>query len=184
MSVSLRETITLHDASIADMAQIQVIYAHHVIHGIASFETEPPTLEEMLLRRENTLSKGLPYLVAKRDDVVLGYSYLAPYRPRYAYRFTCEGSVYIAENEQGQGMGRKLMQEAIRRATDGGWRQMIANVGNSSNLGSIRLHESLGFKIVGTLKSVGFKHGRWIDTVLMQLELGDGDITLPGNCEN
>jgi len=184
MSVSLRETITLHDASIADMAQIQQIYAHHVIHGIASFETEPPTRDEMLSRRENILSKGLPYLVAKRDDQVLGYCYLAPYRPRYAYRFTCEGSVYIDETEQGQGIGKRLMQEAVKRATEGGWRQMIANVGNSSNVGSIKLHESLGFMIVGTLKSVGFKHGRWIDTVLMQLELGDGDITLPGNCGN
>lgn len=184
MSVSLRETITLHDASIADMAQIQAIYAYHVIHGIASFETEPPTLEEMRSRRENILSKGLPYLVAKRGERVLGYCYLAPYRPRYAYRFTCESSVYIAEEEQGQGVGKRLMQEAINRATEGGWRQMIANVGNSSNFGSIRLHESLGFEIIGTLKSVGFKHGRWIDTVLLQLELGEGDITLPGNCGN
>src|SRR5476649_82389 len=135
MSVSLRETITLHDASIADMAQIQQIYAHHVIHGIASFETEPPTRDEMLSRRENILSKGLLYLVAKREDQVLGYCYLAPYRPRYAYRFTCESSVYVAEGQQGQGIGKRLMQEAIKRATQGGWRQMIDNVGNSENIG-------------------------------------------------
>ncbi|MGC6386997.1 N-acetyltransferase family protein [Ewingella sp. S1.OA.A_B6] len=184
MSVSPGETIRLHDASIADMAQIQQIYAHHVTHGIASFETEPPTLTEMLSRRENILDKGLPYLVAKRECQVLGYSYLAPYRPRYAYRFTCEGSVYIGENHQGKGIGKLLMREAIKRATEDGWRQMIANVGNSSNLGSIRLHKSLGFEIIGTLKSVGFKHGRWIDTVLMQLALGEGDVTLPGNCSN
>lgn len=184
MSVLSPETIMLYDASIADMAQIQQIYAHHVIHGIASFETEPPTLAEMLSRRENILDKGLPYLVAKCGDQVLGYSYLAPYRPRYAYRFTCESSVYISEDQQGQGIGKRLMQEVIKRATQGGWRQMIANVGNSANYGSIGLHESLGFKIIGTLKSVGFKHGRWIDTVLMQLELGDGDVTLPGNCSN
>lgn len=179
MSVLLSETITLHDANEADMAQVQAIYSHHVIHGIASFETEPPTLAEMLTRRDNILKQGLIYLAAKREDQVLGYCYLAPYRPRYAYRFTCESSVYVAEGQQGQGIGKRLMQEAIKRATQGGWRQMIANVGNSENIGSISLHQSLGFGIIGTLKSVGFKHGRWIDTVLLQLELGDGDITLP-----
>ncbi|MGO2461457.1 MAG: N-acetyltransferase family protein [Ewingella sp.] len=179
MSVLMRYTITLHDATIADMVQVQAIYAHHVIHGIASFETEPPTLDEMLTRREKVLSQNMCYLVAKRDKQVLGYCYLAPYRPRYAYRFTCESSVYIAEGQQGLGIGKRLMQEAIRRATEGGWRQMIANVGNSENLGSIGLHQSLGFQTIGTLKSVGFKHGRWVDTVLLQLELGEGDVTLP-----
>lgn len=179
MSVLLRETITLHEASIDDMAQVQAIYAHHVTHGIASFETEPPSLDEMLTRRENILRQGMFYLVAKREEQVLGYCYVAPYRPRYAYRFTCESSVYIAEGQQGQGIGKRLMQEAIKRATQGGWRQMIANVGNSENHGSIGLHQSLGFEVIGIMKSVGFKHGRWVDTVLLQRALGQGNETIP-----
>lgn len=176
------EEIELADASEADMVQVQAIYAEHVIHGCSSFETEPPSLDEMLLRRKNVLGKGLPYLVARRHGVVVGYCYLSPYRPRYAYRFTVEGSVYLAEGQQGKGLGKRLMAEAIDRAERGGWRQMMAIIGNSENIASLRLHQSLGFTVIGQLTGVGFKHGRWLNTILMQRTLGEGDTTPPIDC--
>lgn len=177
-------TVELADASEADMAEVQAIYAHHVIHGLSSFETEAPALAEMQLRRLAVLSKGLPYLVARQHGKVLGYCYLSPYRPRYAYRFTVEGSVYIAVGQQGKGLGKMLLAEAIARAERGGWRQMMAVIGNSENLASLRLHQSLGFKTIGHLTGVGYKHGRWLNTIMMQLTLGEGDTTPPADCEN
>ncbi|KAB7896625.1 GNAT family N-acetyltransferase [Rouxiella sp. S1S-2] len=175
--------VELADASESDMSAVQQIYAHHVIHGLSSFETEAPTLEEMLLRRKNVLSKGLPYLVARQQGEVVGYCYLSPYRPRYAYRFTVEGSVYIAEGQQGKGLGKKLMAEAIARAERGGWRQMMAVIGNSENMASLRLHQALGFQVIGQLTGVGYKHGRWLNTIMMQRTLGEGDTTSPHDCE-
>ncbi|WP_411704431.1 N-acetyltransferase family protein [Edaphovirga cremea] len=175
----MNESLCITDASAEDMAAVQTIYTHHVLHGIATFEVEPPDLAEMLKRRQAVLDNGLPYLVARLDGRIVGYCYLVQYRPRHAYRFTVESSVYVAENCQGKGIGNALMTEAIVRAERGGWRQMIANVGNSENYGSLKLHEKLGFRTVGTLASVGMKHGRWIDTVLMQRPLGEGDMTLP-----
>lgn len=175
--------LELCDASEADMVEVQKIYAHHVIHGLSSFETEAPTLEEMPLRRRNVLGKGLPYLVARQFGQVLGYCYLSPYRPRYAYRFTVEGSVYIAEAHQGKGVGKSLMAEAILRAERGGWRQMMAVIGNSENIASLRLHQSLGFHVIGQLTGVGFKHGRWVNTIMMQRTLGEGETTPPFDCE-
>ncbi len=175
--------IELDDASEEDMLEVQAIYAPHVIHGLSSFETEAPSVEEMQQRRSGVLSKGLPYLVVRQQGKVLGYCYLSPFRPRYAYRFTLECSVYIAEGQQGKGLGKRLMTEAIKRAEAGGWRQMMAVIGNSENIASVRLHESLGFYLVGQLNGVGYKHGRWINTIMMQRTLGDGDTTPPVDCE-
>ncbi|EIC85214.1 GNAT family N-acetyltransferase [Serratia sp. M24T3] len=177
------QEIELADASESDMAEVQAIYAHHVIHGLSSFETEAPSVEEMQQRRKTVLEKGLPYLVARQQGKVLGYCYLSPYRPRYAYRFTVEGSVYIAVGQQGKGLGKRLMAEAIERAERGGWRQMMAVIGNSENIASLRLHQSLGFHTIGQLTGVGFKHGRWVNTIMMQRTLGEGDTTPPVDCE-
>ncbi|NDL63922.1 GNAT family N-acetyltransferase [Acerihabitans arboris] len=172
--------LSITDASEADMAAIQAIYAWHVLHGIASFETEPPAVADMIARRAAVLDKGLPWLAAKFGDRVVGYCYLGLYRPRHAYRFTVEDSVYIHPEMGGQGIGHALLVEAIARAQRGGWRQMLAVIGDSDNIGSIRLHEKLGFRLIGTLAAVGFKHGRWVDTLLMQRSLGEGQNTLPG----
>lgn len=170
----------LSDATAADMAQIQRIYAHHVLHGLASFEEEPPPLAEMLSRREKVLDHGLPYLVAKDEsDRVLGYAYATQYRPRRAYRFTVEDSVYMAEGAQRRGIGRLLLNGVIERCTAAGFRQMIAIIGNSANAGSIGLHAACGFRMVGVFENVGFKHDGWRDTVLMQRSLGDGAETQP-----
>ncbi|WP_410012318.1 N-acetyltransferase family protein [Sodalis sp. C49] len=172
--------LSITDATDADMTAIQAIYAWHVLHGIASFETEPPCLADMAARRAGVLAKGLPWLAARLDGRVVGYCYLGLYRPRHAYRFTVEDSVYIHPEMGGQGIGYALLAEAIERAQRGGWRQMLAVIGDSGNIGSIRLHEKLGFRLIGTLAAVGFKHGRWVDTLLMQRPLGEGQDTLPG----
>lgn len=172
--------LTITDAVDADITAIQAIYAWHVVNGIASFETEPPSVADLAGRRAAVLAQGLPWLVAKRDGRVAGYCYLGLYRARHAYRFTVEDSVYIHPEMGGRGIGSALLAEAIDRAQRGGWRQMLAVIGNSDNLGSIRLHEKLGFRLIGTLAAVGFKHGRWVDTLLMQRPLGQGQDTLPG----
>ena len=160
------------------VAQICAIYAWHVEHGIASFETTPPDVAEMAGRLAKVQAHGTPWLVALEGEQVLGYCYLAPYRPRHAYRFTLEDSVYIHHQHGGQGLGRALLSHAISLVEQAGYRQLLAVIGNSENQASLRLHRSLGFNLVGTLQSVGFKHGRWVDTVLMQRTLGDG-ATLP-----
>lgn len=173
--------VTLSDASESDMAQIQRIYAHHVLHGLASFEEEPPALAEMLERREKVLEHGLPYLAAKDEsDRVLGYAYATPYRPRRAYRFTVEDSVYLAEGAQRRGIGRLLLQAVIDRCTAAGFRQMVAIIGDGeNNAGSVGLHAACGFRMVGSFTDVGFKHDGWRDTALMQRVLGDGAETRP-----
>ncbi|MBD8705992.1 N-acetyltransferase [Pseudomonas sp. CFBP 13711] len=169
----------LRDARESDMPAVQAIYAHHVIHGTASFELEPPTLEQMLQRRADICANGLPYLVAERDGEVVGYAYATPYRPRPAYRFTVEDSVYVREGMAGFGIGHALLGAVIQHCTASGRRQMVAIIGNSENSASIRLHTRLGFRQVGVFESVGFKHGRWLDTVIMQRELGEGASTTP-----
>lgn len=171
--------ITLRDATPFDIPVISTIYAEHVLHGLASFELEPPGREEMHRRFEAVKDVGLPYLVAERAGEVVGYSYATLYRPRPAYRHTLEDSVYVRTDQAGCGIGRHLLSELIARVEQGDWRQMVAIIGNSDNRASIALHERLGFRLVGVLESVGFKHGRWLDTVLMQRSLGEGDLT-PG----
>jgi phosphinothricin acetyltransferase len=171
--------IVIRAAAEADMGAIQAIYAHHVLHGLASFEEVPPTIDELLARRASVIAMGLPYLAAELDGEVSGYSYAAPYRPRPAYRHTIEDSVYVAEGLGGRGIGGALLGALIARCEAGPWRQMIAIIGDSGNAASIALHRSMGFQKAGVLISVGFKFGRWVDSVLMQRPLGEGDATLP-----
>ena len=177
--ISATAVVRVRDAEHADMTMVQDIYAHHVLHGLASFEEAPPTLAEMQSRRDVVIAAGLPYLVAELDGVVVGYGYATSYRPRPAYRFTIEDSVYVRNGLGGRGIGRAVLTELIARCEKGPWRQMLAVIGNSENAGSIALHKSMGFLPAGLLASVGFKHGRWVDAVLMQRRLGDGDQSLP-----
>lgn len=176
---AVRPEIRVRLAEPDDVAEIQSIYAHHVLHGVASFEEVPPDLAEMDRRRADILARGLPYLVALQDGVVRGYAYAGPFRPRPAYRYTVEDSVYVAPDAAGRGLGRALLGEVIARCTALGLRQMVAVIGDSGNSASIRLHESLGFRRAAHLVAVGFKLGRWVDSVMMQLPLGDGDSSLP-----
>lgn len=163
----------------ADIEDIADIYAHHVRHGRASFETEPPDGSEMRRRYEAITQQGYPYLAATRDGVLVGYAYASAYRPRAAYRDTVENSVYLRADEAGRGTGSALLAALIAACAERGFRQMVAVVGDSANTPSIRLHERHGFRLVGTLRAVGYKHGQWLDTVLLQRELGAGDTTPP-----
>jgi L-amino acid N-acyltransferase YncA len=154
-----------------DMPKIHAIYGFHVLHGLASFEEEPPSVDELSRRRAGVLDRDLPYLVAEMGGVVVGYSYAALYRSRPAYRFTVENSVYVDHNLRRQGVGYLLLSALIARCLERECRQMIAVIGDSENMASIALHERLGFIRIGTLRAVGFKFGRWVDTVLMQRAL-------------
>lgn len=171
--------LLIRPADSVDLPAIQAIYAHHVLHGVASFEEVPPDVAELDRRRADIVARGLPYLVAERDGALRGYAYAGPYRPRAAYRFTVEDSVYVAPDAVGQGVGNGLLREVIDRCTARGMRQMLAVIGDSGNSASIRLHARLGFRHAGHLQSVGFKLGRWVDSVIMQLALGEGEATLP-----
>ncbi len=171
--------VDIADAAEADMAAVQRIYAHHVLHGLATFEETPPTLAEMQARRRAVLDAGLPWLIARRDGQIVGYAYATAFRPRPAYRYTIEDSVYVDEGLAARGVGSALLAVLIQRCAAGPWRQMLAVIGNSENLGSIRLHERFGFRHAGLQQAVGFKLGRWVDTVMMQLALGDGATTTP-----
>ena len=175
-----KKAIAIRAATEADMAAVQAIYAHHVLHGLASFEDEPPSVEEMKARREAVLARGLPYLVAEARGEILGYAYASSFRPRPGYRYTIEDSVYVRDGSLGLGLGASLLPELIRRCETGPARQMFAIIGDSANEASIALHRRFGFQMIGTCKSVGFKLGRWVDTVYMQRALGEGDATLPG----
>jgi phosphinothricin acetyltransferase len=166
------------------MPEVQSIYAHHVRQGLATFEEIPPSLDELLARRSSVIDLGLPYLVAEVEARVVGYSYATAYRPRAAYRFTLEDSVYVAENLIGQGIGGALLGELIARCERGPWRQMLAVIGDSGNAASIGMHRRMGFRRAGKQRSVGFKLGRWVDTVLMQRSLGVGDRESPIIGEN
>jgi L-amino acid N-acyltransferase YncA len=180
MSNRLRPPPTLiRDSHADDVPAIQAIYSHHVLYGAASFEETPPGVEEIGHRRAAVLQRGLPYLVAELDGLVVGYAYASPYRSRSAYRYTLEDSVYIRAGFARGGLGRTLLSELIATCTAGGWRQMVAVIGDSGNAASIGLHEKLGFQFVGTLRSVGYKFDTWTDSVLMQRELGPGDAVAP-----
>ncbi|MGD9952652.1 MAG: N-acetyltransferase family protein [Burkholderiales bacterium] len=169
----------VRDAAQGDFPAIQSIYAHHVLHGLASFEEVPPDLEEMQRRFRDIVGRRLPYLVAGESDEVLGYGYCAPYRARSAYRYALENSVYVREDRRGRGVGSRLLAELIERCARLGYRQMIAVIGDSANAASIALHARHGFVRAGTLRSVGYKFGRWVDSLLMQRPLGAGDGTPP-----
>jgi L-amino acid N-acyltransferase YncA len=172
-------SILVRPSTGADVAAITRIYAHHVLHGLASFEEVPPDAAELASRRTSVLRHGLPYLVAEQEGEVAGYCYAAPYRTRSAYRFTIEDSVYVAPDHVGEGIGRALLSKLIALCEHGPWRQMIAVIGDSENFASIGLHRAEGFQMIGTHPAVGFKFGRWVDSVLMQRELGEGARTLP-----
>ncbi|KZD12753.1 GNAT family N-acetyltransferase [Oceanibaculum pacificum] len=169
----------LRDAVEADIPAILEIYAHHVLHGLASFEEQPPDTAEMLRRFQALRQGGFPYLAAELGGQLVGYAYAGQYRPRPAYRHSVEDSVYVRTGLAGRGIGRLLLAALLERCTALGFRQMIAIIGDSGNAGSIGLHEAMGFRRVGTIQSVGFKQGRWVDSVLMQRALGDGDASLP-----
>jgi L-amino acid N-acyltransferase YncA len=158
-----------------DVAEIARIYCHYVRHSTATFELDPPSDDEMAKRRSDILSLGLPYLVAERDGAILGYAYGGRYRPRPGYKFTIEDSVYVDPQRVGQGCGKALLAALIEKCEQGPWRQMIAVIGDTANTASLRLHEGFGFRNVGTLSSVGFKFNGWVDSVLMQRELGPGN---------
>ena len=175
-------TIVRHSRE-EDLPQITEIYAHHVLHGTGTFETAPPTLHEMTQRRADVLSKGLPYLVAagqgQMQGQVLGFAYCTWFKPRPAYRFSAEDSVYVAPSLAHQGIGRALLAELALQAENAGIRKLIAVIGDSDNLGSVGVHQALGFRHVGVLKSCGWKFERWLDVVLMEKSLGFGDGRAP-----
>lgn len=171
--------LAVRPAAPADMAQIQAIYAHHVRASLATFEIEPPTIAEMARRHADVAGRGLPYLVAELDGRLLGYGYAAPYRARPAYRYAVENSIYVAEDSRGHGVGRAVLAAVIARCETLGYRQMVAVIGDSANAASIGLHKAMGFQQVGLLPAVGFKFGRWVDSVLMQRALGPGAGDIP-----
>ncbi len=164
--------IVVRAASESDMGSVRDIYAHYVLHSLATFEETPPTIEEMLARRRTSVDLGLPYLVAEAEAKLLGFAYAAAYRPRPAYRFAIEDLVYVADGFGGGGIGSALLGELIAACEKGPWRQMVAIVGDSANSASIALHRRFGFQLAGTLRSIGFKHGRWVDTPILQRALG------------
>lgn len=169
----------VRDAFEADMPAIQRIYAHYVLNALATFEETPPTVEDMIARRRSALERGAPYLVAEMEGQIVGYCYASAYHSRPAYRYTLEDSVYVADGLGGRGLGTALLGALIARCEAGPWRQMLAIIGDSSNRASIALHRRFGFRRVGTLRAVGFKFARWVDTPLMQRALGSGAGGLP-----
>jgi L-amino acid N-acyltransferase YncA len=174
-----RTTLDVRSAVEGDMAQIAEIYAHHVLNGLASFEETPPSMEVMMSRFRSVAGAGFPYLVAEEVGRLVGYSYASAYRPRSAYRFTVEDSVYVAHDARGRGVGHGLLATLIARCELGPWRQMLAVIGDSGNAASIALHRRFGFEPAGSLRSVGFKLDRWVDSVIMQRKLNGGDATQP-----
>jgi phosphinothricin acetyltransferase len=170
---------SIRPAKPADIPVIARIYAHAVKHGTASFELEPPDETEIARRQRTLLDGGFPYLVAEIEGAVIGYAYAGPYRPRPAYRFSVEDSVYVDPSAQRRGIGRALLQRLIEESERRGFRQMIAVIGDSAQAPSIELHRALGFRPIGTIENVGYKFDRWLDTVLMQRALGPGATTKP-----
>ena len=171
--------VSIRPAGVGDIPAITRIYTHAVQHGTASFEIEPPDEAEMARRLRALLDGGFPYLAAEQDGAVLGYAYAGPYRARPAYDWTVEDSIYVDAGAQGQGVGRALIDRLIIDAEARGYRQIIAVIGDSKQAASIALHRRAGFRLVGTFENVGFKHGRWLDSVLMQRALGAGAATMP-----
>jgi L-amino acid N-acyltransferase YncA len=171
--------ISLRPAGPGDIAAITRIYAHAVTYGTASFELDPPNETEMARRQQGLLAKHFPYIVAERAGTVLGYAYAGPYRDRRAYDWCVEDSIYIAPAFHRQGIGRLLLTQLIAESEARGFRQMLGVIGDSANTASIAVHAACGFRLIGNFQSIGFKHGRWLDTVLMQRVLGSGDAAPP-----
>jgi L-amino acid N-acyltransferase YncA len=176
----MQSVITIRPATLQDMPAVQAIYANYVLNELATFELVPPSLEEMCARRTSILECGLPYLVAELDDEIAGYAYAATYRPRPAYRYTLEDSVYISPVHLGKGLGSKLLGEVIHLCEKGPWRQMVAVIAMGDRPGSAELHSKLGFVEVGRMPDVGYKFNRWIGTLIMQRKLGQGGQGTPG----
>jgi phosphinothricin acetyltransferase len=167
--------LLLRPSTPADLPAITAVYAWNVLNGTGTFELEPPDRAEMMRRRDDVIAKGLPWLVAERAGTVLGYAYANHFRPRRAYRFCLEDSIYLAQEARGQGVGRILLAELMARCEAAGARQMLAVIGDSANAASIGVHRTLGFEPVGVMKSAGWKFDRWCDVVVMQKALGPGD---------
>jgi L-amino acid N-acyltransferase YncA len=171
--------LTLRPSTDADIPAITAIYAHHVTHGTGTFETDAPTEADMTQRRADVLARGLPYLVAENGGQVLGFAYCQWFKPRPAYRFSAEDSIYLNADAAGQRIGNKLLTELARQAETAGVRKLIAVIGDSGNVRSIGVHRSVGFRHVGTIESCGWKFNRWLDIVLMEKSLGEGDRSPP-----
>ena len=171
--------LSLRPAAVADLPAIQAIYAHHVVHGLGTFEEVPPTVEEMARRHAAVTGYGLPWLAAHAAGRVVGYAYAGPFRTRAAYRYTVEDSVYVAPDAIGRGVGKAVLSEVIRSCEAFGIRQVVAVIGDSANAGSIGLHTALGFEPAGVGKGFGYKLGRWVDIVWMRKSLNGGDTTAP-----
>lgn len=171
--------LSIRPSEDGDIAAITAIYSHHVLHGTGTFETTPPTDSDMAARRADVLAKGLPYLVAEEGGQLLGFAYCQWFKPRPAYRFSAEDSIYLHPDARGRGVGRQLLTELAARAEAAGIRKLIAVIGDSANAGSVGVHRACGFAPVGVFKSCGWKFGRWLDIVLMEKPLGAGDSTPP-----
>jgi phosphinothricin acetyltransferase len=172
-------TIHIRDAHEDDCAAIQAIYGDHVIHGLASWEETPPDVSEIAHRMTEIKKAGFPYRVVELNGEVRGYAYASSYRRRPAYRYTVENSIYIASISTRMGLGGSLLKDLIKQCTARGYKQMVAVIGDSENIPSIKLHASYGFVHCGTIRSIGFKHGKWLNQVIMQQSLGEGDATKP-----
>ncbi|RZJ26838.1 MAG: N-acetyltransferase family protein [Haliea sp.] len=170
---------TIRPSRDADLPQITAIYAHHVLHGTGTFETTPPSEADMATRRADVLGKGLPYLVAEEGGRVLGFAYCQWFKPRPAYRFSAEDSIYLHTDAAGKGLGKELLRVLADAAQAVGVRKLIAVIGDSNNLSSVGVHRALGFSQVGVFKSCGWKFGKWLDIVLMEKAIGEGDSTAP-----
>ena len=169
----------IRTASPADADACQAIYAHHVVHGVGTFDEVPPGVEEISRRMAELAGYGLPWLVAEAGGEVRGYAYAAPFRLRAAYRYTVEDSIYLAADATGRGLGRRLLGDVIARCEAMGLRQIVAVIGDSANAASIGVHGACGFEHRGVTPALGFKHGRFVDVVWMQRALGDGSETIP-----
>jgi phosphinothricin acetyltransferase len=180
MNNPLSSQVVVRDSREDDVAAIQAIYNYYVTRSAASFEEEPPSVEQMKARRAKTLDRGLPHLVAEIDGEVLGYTYAGPFRTRSAYRYTIEDSIYVAPTVVRRGLGVSLLGALVERCTELGYRQMIGIIGDSANQASIGVHRKLGFRQEGVLRGVGLKFGRWVDVVIMHLPLGNDTFDLPG----
>ena len=179
MSNNLHPEINIRDVADTDLPAIQAIYADQVLHGVSSWEETPPDLAEITRRRDAIVAAGYPYRVAVRDNEVIGYAYASTYRPRPAYRYTVENSIYISTTAQRSGCGGVLLKDLIDQCTALGYRQMIAVIGDSNNAMSIDFHKKMGFQMIGTVSSIGYKFNQWLDSVIMQLPLGEGEKTPP-----